>query len=140
MRQLSFHPFCLTVFIACLGLLFSPPLDAAAQYSWDDRSDEAFDQVDSGSSATWIMLGAGVGLATAAIVYTVRKRRADQQDSEEASEETEEDDSTSALQTIYSQPRRLEQLADIQNRMPVNVLLGVRPSDQRPVVGFAIRF
>jgi hypothetical protein len=140
MRQLSSRPLCLTVFIACLGLFFSPPLDAAAQYSWDDRSDEAFDQVDSGSSATWIMLGAGVGLATAAIVYTVRKRRAEQQDSEEASEETEEDNPTSALRTLSPETGRLQQLTDVQRRMPVNVLLGVRPSDQRPVVGFAIRF
>lgn len=135
MKQRSFNSTLLPVFAMVLGFIFLLPLDAAAQ--WDDQSDEAFDQLDSGNSTTWILIGAGAGLATAAAVFAIQQRRARKQKSEPA--ETEENDSTAALRSFSSETSRLQQIADVRRRMPVNVLLGVRPHEKRPVVGVAVR-
>jgi hypothetical protein len=136
MKQPSFTSSLLPVFAVVLSLFFLLPHSVTAQ--WDDRSDEAFDQLDSGNSTTWILIGAGAGLATAAAVFAIQQRRAKKQKSEPA--ETEENDSTAALRSFSSETSRLQQIADVQRRMPVNVLLGVRPHEKRPVVGVAVRF
>lgn len=146
MKRYSSTPILLLVLTA---LICYPP-EAQAQpitHSWDDRSDEVWDEFDSGNSATtWILIGAGVGLVTAAVVYTVRKQRdAKQDDQPEAPQESEQEaeqreESGTARRVLSYEPSRLQQLAEVQRRLPVNLLLGVRPSDQRPVVGVTVRF
>lgn len=138
MKQRSFNSTLLPVFAVVLGFIFLLPHDVAAQWEWDDQSDEVWDQFDSGNSTTWILIGAGAGLATAAAVFAIRHRRARKQASEPA--ETEDTDSTAALRSFSTETNRLQQLAEVQRRMPVNALLGIHPHEKRPVVGVTLRF
>lgn len=126
-----------TISIAALLLLFGGllllPLDTHAQ--WDNRSDEVWDEFDSGNSTTtWILVGAGVGLAAAA-VYTLKKR----QDEKEGHESNQEE-SESARRTVPAQPTRVQELMAAQRHLPVQVRAGFHPITRDPALGLSIRF
>ena len=118
------------------------PLDAQAQpatHGWDDRSDEVWDEFDSGNNATtWILIGAGVGFTTAAVVYTIRKRRAAKREEEQRAEQQSDTDATARTHSF--EPGHLQQIAEVERQLPVNVLLGVYPPEQQPMLGVRVRF
>lgn len=108
-----------------------------ANGQWEDRSDETFDPFDSGNHTTWILVGAGVAVTGAVVAYTLRK----QNDARPAEESKQNEEETTAMVHPFSaEPSGLQQLVDAQRSRPVNVLLGLRPSDQRPILGLSVRF
>lgn len=122
-----------------VAVLILLPIEANGQWDvreWEDRSDEVWDELDSGNQTTWILVGAGVAVTGAVVAYTLRKRKA----AERAEEGEQKEKATAMVQPFSDEPSNLQRLADDQHGRPVNVVLGLHPSARRPIVGFRVRF
>lgn len=116
--------FFIIAIAVCISFFFIQPRQGYAQLnSWEDRSDEIFD--NSNNTTTYILIGAGVGLATAAIVYTIKNRR----DSEEK-QQTEKNDEIDSEKKVQVMPfiglnRSPEYLKSNEQSISNNLVVGL---------------